>query len=82
MIEIQINVLSLQCDLKQMSNLKKQKIMKPNTRKFLEMAYVAMQNAYYNEVNNNDPNQKWEETEITKQIGEVMQMVGDLTRMP
>lgn len=54
--------------------------MKPHTRQFLEMAYTAMNNAYYNEVCKLD-NNKCDNTALIEKLGKVLQAVGDLARM-
>lgn len=47
------------------------------TRKFIELAYKAMQDAYYNETNGMIDL----DSETAKKVGEVLQAVGDLSRM-
>lgn len=51
--------------------------MKAATKEFIKIAKQALQSAYYSEVMNNDPQNKWEDTEASKVIGEVMQNLSD-----
>ena len=56
----------------------KQYIMNEITKKFIELAYKAMQDAYYSETNGIVDLG----SESAKKIGDVLQAVGELTRIP
>lgn len=51
--------------------------MNKKTREFVKIAYLAMQSAYYNEVEANGNNF---DAEWVKVVGDVLQEVGDLSR--
>ena len=51
--------------------------MKKTTKEFIEIAYKAMQSAYYNECGENMENMNCDKA---KEVGKVLQIVGDLSR--
>jgi hypothetical protein len=47
------------------------------TREFIEIAYKAMQKAYWHQSNGMTDN----DSEMSKKVGDALQMIGDLSRM-